>query len=145
SAALFCLAKESRDNKKLAQRYSLDKRLDEGITEVNLPSDNHRIEETIELIKAIGFAGIPKYYSFIKAHFNNRNEEVVKAAIEAAGYSSDLLFVDDLIGFLETKEFREEAENALYHFGSGISKMLLSRLKNDLISENAKRFIPDIL
>lgn len=145
SAALFCLAKESRDNQKLAQRYSLDNRLEAAITAVNLPSDNHRVEETIELIKAIGFAGMPKYYSFIKAHFNNRNKEVVQASIEAAGYSANLIFVDDLLSFLETKEFREEAEEALHQYGSGVIKMLLKRLKNNLISENAKRFIPNIL
>ena len=104
-----------------------------------------RIHETVELIRAIGYSGIPKYYSFIKAHFNNRNEEVIKAAIEAAGYSAHIVFVDDLLGFLETKEFREDAEEALHHYGSGVIKMLLKRLKNDLISENVKRFIPNIL
>lgn len=145
SAALFCLAKESRDNQKLAERYSLDTRLEKGIEAVNLPSDHHRINETVELIKAIGFSGMPKYYSFIKAHFNNKNEEVIKAAIEAAGHSAHILFVDDLLGFLETKDFREEAEEALHHYGSGVIKMLLKRLKNNLISENTKRFIPNIL
>ncbi|MBJ96729.1 MULTISPECIES: Npt1/Npt2 family nucleotide transporter [Mesonia] len=145
SAALLCLAIESRDNKKLALRYNLELRLEKKIEDVNLPSEDHRIEETIELIQAIGYAENPKFYSFITAHFNNKNEEVISAAIKAAGISSSAIFLNDLLDFLQKKNFREESIKALKNYGHAIIKELIFKLNFDHISSNSKQFIPEII
>ena len=145
SAALLCLAIESRDNKKLAQRYKLGLRIAKQIEHVNLPSDTHRVQETIELIQTIGYAENSRFYSFITAHFNNKNEEVILAAIRAAGVSSSPLFLNDLLDFLQHKKFRKEATEALKHYGHAIIKELIFKLNYDQIQENSKQFIPEII
>lgn len=145
SAALFCLARESRDNPILAKRYNLSLRIDMGIRDLNLPSENHRPQETIELIQAIGYAGIPKYFSFISAHFNNIDDNVILAAIKAAGISTSPIFIGDLLNFLTQKEYRKAAQEALVSYGSGIIKVLMLKLKMDEIKDNAKQFIPQII
>lgn len=145
SAALLCLAVESRDNKKLAQRYKLGLRIAKQIEHVNLPSDTHRIEETIELIQTIGYAENSRFYSYITAHFNNKNDEVIKAAIKAAGISSSPLFLDNLLDFLQHKKFRNEAISALKNYGHAIIKELIFKLNYDQIDPNSKQFIPEII
>jgi len=145
SAALLCLAVESRDNKKLAQRYKLGLRIAKQIEHVNLPSDTHRIEETIELIQTIGYAENSRFYSYITAHFNNKNDEVIKAAIKAAGISSSPLFLDSLLDFLQHKKFRNEAISALKNYGHAIIKELIFKLNYDQIDPNSKQFIPEII
>jgi len=145
SAALLCLAIESRDNKKMAQRYNLEFRLARGIENLNLPSDDHREEKTIEFIQAIGYAENPRFYSFITAHFNNKSKDVIVAAIKAAGASSSPVFLNDLLEFLQQKELREEAMKAINNYGSAIIKELIFKLNYDQIQENAKQFIPEII
>lgn len=145
SAALLCLAVESRDNKKLAQRYKLGLRIAKQIEHVNLPSDTHRIEETIELIQTIGYAENSRFYSYITAHFNNKNDEVIKASIKAAGISSSPLFLDNLLDFLQHKKFRNEAISALKNYGHAIIKELIFKLNYDQIDPNSKQFIPEII
>jgi AAA family ATP:ADP antiporter len=103
------------------------------------------VEKTIEFIQAIGYAENPRFYSFITAHFNNKNQEVIIAAIKAAGASSSPVFLSDLLGFLQQKELREDAMKAINNYGNAIIKELIFKLNYDQIQENSKQFIPEII
>ena len=145
SVALLCLSKESRDNASIGRQYDLHNRLEQAIINLNLPSEHHRTEETIELLRAVGYSHDPKYYSFITAHFNNRDERVVLAAIRAAGDSAAAVFINYLLDFLLLKKYREEAMEALFKFGPQMIKTLRIMLHKGSVAENAKQFIPAIM
>lgn len=143
--ALLCLAKESRDNPTIGKKYGLDKRIEDAIVDINLPSEHHRIEETIELLRTVGYSHNLKFHSFISAHFRNREERVVIAAIRAAGDSASSIFLEDLLDFLLDKTFREHAMKALHAYGPQMAKTLRLMLHKGQIKENAKQFVPQVI
>ena len=143
--ALLCLAKASRDNSAIGQRYDLHQRLENAIIDINLPSEHHRVEETIGLLRAIGYSHDEHYYNFISAHFKNSEERIVVAAILAAGDSAASLFLDDLLDFLLDKNYREHAMKALHEYGPQMAKTLRLMLHKGNIETNAKQFIPHII
>ena len=144
-AALLCLAKEARTNKKIASRYNLELRIELWLAELELPNSDHRPEELSFLLESIGYAQIPQFYSFISANFNNRNPHIVSHAIQAAGISGEPMFIDALIDFLTVKEYRSVAINALKNYGESISEVLLAREAEKLLKNNTKKYIPAVI
>lgn len=144
-AALLCLAKEARKNKKIASRYNLELRIELWLAELELPNSDHRPEELSFLLESIGYAQIPQFYSFISANFNNRNPHIVSHAIEAAGISGEPMFIDALIDFLTVKEYRSVAIEALKNYGESISEVLLAREAEKLLKNNTKKYIPAVI
>ncbi len=144
-AALLCLAKEGRTNKKIAARYNLELRLELWMAEFELPNSEHRPEELSFLLESIGYAGFPRFLSFISANFNNRNPMIVNHAIIAAGISGNELFVDALIDFLKVKEYRENAVKALIAYGESISELLLAREAAKTLRNDVKKYIPQVI
>ena len=139
-AALLCLAKESQRNKKIAARYNLELRIELWLAELELPDSDHRPEELAFLLKSIGYAKIPQFYSFISANFNNRNPLIVSQAIIAAGISKEPMFIDALIEFITVKQYRKDAIAALIDYGEAISEILLAREAEKRIKNSAKKY-----
>ena len=144
-AALLCLAKEGRTNKKIASRYNLELRIELWLAEFDLPNSEHRPEELSFLLESIGYAGFPQFLSFISANFNNRNPLIVSHAIIAAGISGEEMFVDSLIDFLKIKEYREHAVKALIAYGESISELLLERESEKKLRNDVKKYIPQVI
>ena len=144
-AALLCLAKESQRNKKIAARYNLELRIELWLAELELPDSDHRPEELAFLLKSIGYAKIPQFYSFISANFNNRNPLIVSQAIIAAGISKEPMFIDALIEFITVKQYRKDAIAALIDYGEAISEILLAREAEKRIRNSAKKYIPTVI
>ena len=144
-AALLCLAKESQRNKKIAARYNLELRIELWLAELELPDSDHRPEELAFLLKSIGYAKIPQFYSFISANFNNRNPLIVSQAIIAAGISKEPMFIDALIEFITVKQYRKDAIAALIDYGEAISEILLAREAEKRIKNSAKKYIPTVI
>ncbi len=144
-AALLCLAKEAQENEVLAKRYNLKLRLDMQIKELSLPEEMHRDATTIQLLLSIGYAGYLRYFSFISAHFNNKNPEVVKAAIKAAGISAHPMFFKELLNFVKQAEFRSYAIDAITNYRASVIALLVNAVNKPEGSFTVKENIPEIL
>ncbi|MHA7056945.1 Npt1/Npt2 family nucleotide transporter [Aquimarina sp. M1] len=145
NAALLCLAKESSRNQKLAAKYNLISRIEAKIKEFSAPEIDHRKEKIAELLITIGYTRIPKYYSFISAHFNHKDAYVVKHAIKAAGLTSDIDFLNILIDFLTEKKYRKAATKALKKYGHEIARTLFLLDQKEDLPDKARRHIPRVI
>jgi len=139
-AALFCLARETRDNHSLKAIYNLKRRIQEKIDAHTAGTGD---ASTLPLLlKTIGHSNINQFYSFIKKHFKNSDPKVVGAAIESAGLSLSEVLVQDLIAFLPQKEYRWIAIDALRNYGNTMLSVLTQSAKERLAPIETCRFIP---
>ena len=145
NAALLCLAKESAENEKLAVKFDLNSRIQKKIYELSKDDNDLRKQEIAELLITVAYAKEPKFYSFISAHFNNRDSYVVGHAIKAAGISAHAPFVGNLIDFLADKEFRKNAIRALQNYGEGINKTILDLVVSEDLKNKVKPHIPKVI
>tara|TARA_A100000171_G_C2137219_1_gene151274 strand:+ start:1250 stop:4090 length:2841 start_codon:yes stop_codon:yes gene_type:complete len=145
NAALLCLAKNASSNKKLAKKYNLGDRLDDKVKELFSADNDLRKQEVAELMLAIGYAKDPRFYSFISANFNNRDPYLIKYAITAAGLTAYEPFVNQLLGFLAEKPFRETATEALQTYGVGLTKKVLQLEMSESLPDSIKPYIPELI
>lgn len=140
--ALYCLAREARDNQTLRTNYRLREHILAKLDTLNSSSPELSV---ISLLKTIGAANIPEFYHYIPLFFSHEKEEVVEAAIEAAGISMNPEFVNDLLAFVPKKVYRQTAILALHNYGSKLIAMLTDIVKKRLAPITLCRFIPVIL
>ena len=145
NAAVLCLAKEAASNQKLAVKYDLEKRLDAKIRELFLADNSLRKQEVAVMLLAVGYAKIPKFFSFISANFNNKDPYIVTHAIKASGLSSYEPFITNLLEFLPQSEFRKDAREALRSYGVAIADKLLQMDLSESIKDDVKPFIPKVI
>ena len=131
-AALFCLAREARDNNMMKITYDIEGRIAERQRTLADNADYHH--SLLLLLKTIGVSNLPDLYPFITKEMGNPNAAVVQIAIEAAGMSMSEYFVEDLLSFLPQKTYRAHAIDALQNYGV---KMI-----SDLTSIVSKRSAP---
>lgn len=143
-AALYCLARESKDNHSLRTSYDLSSRIKDKIS--NLAKVDQDVSDLAQLIKTIGVANLPEFYPFISESFSNKEDNlVVKTAIIAAGNSMYPGFVQDIVAFLPNKIYRNIAIDALHNYGTNMISELTSIVKNRTVSTEICRFIPMVL
>ncbi|MFC7356810.1 Npt1/Npt2 family nucleotide transporter [Jejudonia soesokkakensis] len=145
NAAVLCLAKESSSNKKLAQKFNLNERIQGKIRELSSADNDLRKEEIAELLIAIGYAKEHRFYSFISAHFNNKDSYVVNFAIEAAGITAHEPFVNQLLSFLAEKQFRKPARKALRKYGVAITRTILKLDMSESLESEIRPYIPKVI
>jgi len=145
NAALLCLAKEAASNQKLAAKYDLKNRIQRKIYELSTADNDLRKEEIGELLTAVAYAKEPRFYSFISAHFNNRDHYVVEHAIRAAGIAAHEPFIDNLLNFIAEDKYRKTAIKALKKFGVGITKTILALDLAETLNDEVKPFVPKII
>ena len=142
-AALLCLAKESRDNSVLKEKYSLFDRIEKKKSEIANISENHQIKEQIELLQIIGNADYKKgYNTILEALQNEQNILIQQQAITAAGNTLNDVFVDPLLEKLVIRSLRENTIKALTNYGKAMLDVLYKKLLDEDIQESVKRFIP---
>ncbi len=137
-AALFSLAKESVSNQALGQRYGLERRLRESLSN---PTENH----SPLLLKAIGVSRIKKFFPSLMDALLLEEITTKLVVIEAMGLSGDRAFVKYLLELLPKKELRKEAIDALKNFGPGILPNLVTMVKERKISIETCRFVPKVI
>ncbi|TVZ51301.1 Npt1/Npt2 family nucleotide transporter [Dokdonia sp. Hel_I_53] len=145
SAALLCLAEDSRSNSKLAQKFELRNRIRNQIDSLSTPEGLKNVQDTSELLLTIGNSGIKDYYYFISVHFNNKNTKVIKSAIKAAGITTDPLFIGHLLQFLDDKKVRKVAIKSLSMYGPEINKTILRLDTEELLSTEVRRYLPKVV
>lgn len=142
-AALYCLAREARDNPSLKKAYRLEQRVGKKIQEI---SQNQGDDASLKiLLKTIGMGNIPQFHELIAKNFDHPNDQIVKTAIEAAGMSMDANFVSRLISLLPDKRFRTVTATALHNYGRNILSVLGSAVQEQLVPVEARRYIPLVL
>ena len=144
NAALLSLAKEAGHNASIAKRYRLQERIEAKIRKIESSESETRKEEIAEVLMAIGYFGMPKYFDFIESKFNHEKAYVVRYAIKAAGTTADPNFIDPLLFFLKDKKYRKRAVRALKNFGPSVIKVILVQLENEKFKNKEQRFIPKI-
>jgi len=145
SAALLCLAQETEDNPKLADKYNLNLRINLFLDELDRNEGNFRKAEIIELVKAIGFAKGENRHKFIIRYLTHEDVELRAAAIIAAGNTAHENFLPLLIEELKDARFRESAITAIANYGNSIIVYLIKRYKDPVAPKSLKKYLPEIL
>ena len=141
--ALYCLAKEGRDNPVLKNEYNLKQRIQKVIDTLPLKKDDNSALHI--LLKTIGFANIPEFHPIISSYLIAENEEFVSMAIEAAGLTISPIFISDLTSFLSKKRYRNEAITALHNYGAKMMSILTRTVQERLVPLESCRCIPMVI
>ncbi len=141
--ALYCLAREARDNHTLKSSYRLKERIAEKVTESAMNQADHA--SLVILLKTIGVSDMPQFYPLVIENFQNNDKVVVDAAITAAGLSMNPLFIDALLLFLPSKRYRTIAAAALQNYGQTMISVLSTTIKEKNLPAESMRFIPMVI
>ena len=126
--ALYCLARESVQNRKLRERYALDARITQVVQDLQKPGVSS--EKMVHSLLILGVAQNPKYYPYLTQFLQEENPDIVLATIKAIGQSKEVTLVPNLIPFLPKKNFRPAVYEALQQIGPSSLPIL-----HDTVSE----------
>ncbi|WP_273274623.1 NTP/NDP exchange transporter [Maribacter polysiphoniae] len=143
AAALYCLAREARDNHSLRISYKLEDRIQRRIERLETASD--QTASLGMLLQTIGIANIPVFYPFILSYLKHHDITIVQTAIEALGKTMYPSFIPVLIDFLPNKSLRTPVIVSLHNYGSNVIGVLLDILKERTTPLNTCRFIPLVI
>ncbi|MFK7774303.1 MAG: Npt1/Npt2 family nucleotide transporter [Saprospiraceae bacterium] len=145
-AALVSVAKETRGNLTQQNQFGLEKRIQEQLNMLphisNLEIRNHR---RLGVIKAIGYANIPTFFSYLKTALWDESKEVNKHAILAAGKTLSPVFIEDLIRLLANVEQKESTILALNNYGKSIVITLKNKFQDGDIGLESLRVVPSVI
>lgn len=139
-AALFCLAREAKNNYSLKQRYSLRERIYGSLQHIE------KNEVTTVYLQAIleilGVANIPSFYPNLLNHLKHKHPEIVRTAINAIGTTHDPSLVQYIIPLLDKKSYRLTVLSAFKQFGPPILPVLRKNIQERLQPLPVIRLIP---
>ncbi|QBA63651.1 hypothetical protein [Muriicola soli] len=141
-AALFCLARESRDNSTLHQHYNLKERI-EGL----IKSRREKGPESLftpSLLNTIGAANIPEFYPVLSQALQSKDVKHQIAAIKAMGLSIYPPFLQDLLPLLINKSLRPHVLETLIPYGPQLDTFLVDVIAQKTMSLEICRHIPSI-
>ncbi|MBT8178714.1 MAG: MFS transporter [Flavobacteriaceae bacterium] len=141
-AALFCLAKEARDNPTLHHHYALKERIAQSIQSEREKGANFLYAPT--MMNTIGAANIPEFYPVLSQALKSRDENHQRAAIRAIGLSIHPHFLPELLPFLSNKSLRVHVTEALIPYGPQLVPYLIDVIHNRTISLQLCRLIPGV-
>jgi len=142
NAALLCLARSSRYNETLSNKFDLNKRIEEQIKEFTDSEDIQRKEEMAALLLTIGYSGKKKYYPFIDKYLNSKDPLLVNYAIKAAGYTRYEPFIKKIIKLLGVHAYKEEGLNALRNYGKSIVEKLYTIDEDEILDDKIRENLP---
>ncbi len=145
NVALLCLAKSSRHNKVLGEKYDLTHRIEKRIEEFANFDTKHGWEDLVELLLTIGYSGKTAYYSFIDKYLSSDNPVIVKYAIKAAGLTRQDSFIEKLIHLMPKKTYHDEVLKALKQYGQHIVNELYSLDEDEVLDDKTRGMIPALI
>ena len=145
NAALLCLARASRYNKILDEKYNLNKRIEDQIEEFTTYEDIQRKAELVALLLTIAYSKKEVYYSFIDKYLNSKDSVLKKFAIRAAGITKHEPYIHILISMITKKEHTKDVIEALKNYGKPIVQKLYIMNEEEELDENTRGYIPKIL
>jgi AAA family ATP:ADP antiporter len=130
-AALVSLAKETLNNSSIQQQLDFELLLNNKIKSLTDLKDESEYQFCkIVLLKTISYANLSSYYHIIKDYLFDKDATVVKEAIVAAGKTKSTYFINDLLTFLDDKETRSIAEQALSMLGPDLIPILRHKIQS---------------
>ncbi len=144
-AALVCLAKESRGNIVLKEKYGFDKRMQEKMAHCQTMPPESAIPTLKKIISMVGSADYSEGYNFILKGLEHADVAVKKTAIKAAGNTLNPVFVDSLLNLLADKNYRIEATEALLFYGNEMITFLYDKILNKEIPLPLSRLVPQVI
>ncbi|ARN78336.1 hypothetical protein BST97_10240 [Nonlabens spongiae] len=145
TAALLALARNAKDNPKLAEKYNLELRVNIYIDELESSDSDLRIPEIIRLIETLGFVKDSRYHGIIERYLNHQNPLLKTAAINAAGTLALDRFLPILFRELDDFSFRESVTTAIAKYGNHIIPRLERKYLDQNESIQVKLLIPEIV
>ncbi len=145
-AALVSVAKETRGNFVQQKQFGLEKKIQEQLNMLpHISNDEVKTQRRLSVIKAIGYANVPTFFSYLKTVLWDGNKEIVNDAIIAAGKTLNPVFIEDLIRLLANAEQKEQAILALNNFGESIVTTLKNKFQDGEIGLESLRVIPSVV
>jgi ATP:ADP antiporter, AAA family len=145
-AALVGLAEEARNNPEMKRMLKIEQRIYDKLDYLNLvDSEEEKYLYRVMVLRAIGQANIQSLHSEIERSLYDEDKRIVKEAILAAGLTMNADFVSKIIPFLEFKETRVVAQDALLYYGEGIINELLLIAKTDTTRIDLVAHLPSVL
>lgn len=145
NAALLCLAKESRDNRILKEKYNLFDRIENKAAYIATLPLEAQLKEQVELLKCIGFADYQKGHTTILNAIKSDNLLLQHTAISAAGNTLNGVFTDVLLEKIIDKISREASIKALKNYGKMMLEVLATKLQTNDVDLKIKQLIPKIM
>jgi AAA family ATP:ADP antiporter len=142
-AALLCAARESRRNRKYKELFLLYTVTENLLQSIPAIEDPIRVLFTkINCARVIGAANIPQLYPYLYIFINDSAEDVVEAAILAAGDSRHEDFITAIVEKLQNPALQSVCSNALKLFGNEAINILADYLNTPMIDRKIRRRIP---
>lgn len=135
NAALIGLSLELRNNQLLQERFSLEIRLKQALSQwenINA-EEEEKTNKMNAILEAIGNAKVENLYYVIKEQLKSKNTHLQNTAILSAAKTLDQQFIDLIIDHLSGKETRNMAIEALYSYGEPITEILVKKVIKELI------------
>jgi AAA family ATP:ADP antiporter len=145
-AALWCAARESRNNQKLQDQFKIKASVEQTLRQLPKIADKEK-KQFLKIICAnvIGAVEIPELYPYLHFLFNDPSLEVIRAAIDNAGQTHQTEYLPAFIQLLRRKELWASVQEAMVQYGSDIIPMLHFHLSNPYVNKNIRLGIPRIL
>ncbi|MGI9546621.1 MAG: Npt1/Npt2 family nucleotide transporter [Flavobacteriaceae bacterium] len=146
NAALLAFAKELRDNRKLIQKFNFEKYIRYAVDQWQ-EEQNETVKQIrlIAILLSIGHARVKSYYKLLEEELTSPNHEVVHIALQAAGRTQDLRFLDLIVSHLSEKQNRQQAEFTLFKYGEIVINELKQRVFEGIKDFHDSIFIPEVI
>jgi AAA family ATP:ADP antiporter len=143
NAALFCLAREVRDNFSLQKRFNVKESI--ALKAKNIELETVPTTELKSLIETIGVANLPDFYPLLPQYLNHPDQDIVATTILAMGNTMHPPFIQQLVPYLGVKNFRKNTITALHDYGASVLPILTAMVQNRRHPLPILRFIPMVL
>ncbi|GAA4810702.1 Npt1/Npt2 family nucleotide transporter [Litoribaculum gwangyangense] len=142
NAALIGLSLELRNNQALQQRFNIENKISNALSELNtLQNDLDKTHKTQAILEAIGNIRLKKFYPFITQQLKSNETDIVNTALKSASQTLHEQFIPEIISHLSNKENRKTAIDALYAYGDSVIDVLFEVIKNELIDLEDSPFV----
>ena len=146
SSAIFAVAQETRDNPELFREFNVREHIERQLIAVeNIEIPEIKKGVLCTMLKAIGTAHINSLYYHINEGLKNKDFEIVKQSMIAAGYSVDPEFLDQLIRLLGEEQYFNIARDAILFYGESVLNVLSHYIDKKDIEIEIKKRIPSVI
>ncbi|MCK0145118.1 hypothetical protein MWU78_05615 [Arenibacter sp. F26102] len=146
NAALIGLSMELRNNRVMQDRFSLEQRIENALSQLSQsPSELERSNKILAILETIGNAKVEKFYEVLYAHLNLENAQTINTAILAASKTLDKQFINVIISKLSGKDTRKSAIEALFFYGEPIIDILFEGLRRDTIDQDDTAYVVKVI
>ncbi len=145
-AALVGLAEECRNNDEMKKSLNIEGRINEKMDYLLLTEDPQvQYMYKVMILRSAGHANIEAFYPYIMNGLDDADPKIVREAIQAAGYTMNVQFVERIASFLVNKEMRSIAQQSLLHYGVGIINELVELSQKATIKAEVVHQFPAVI